>query len=49
MSPALAPLHAAPAPLPPHWAVLVVGVATLGATILLGVALADRLLARLGV
>lgn len=40
-------LHAAPGPLPPHWAVLVVATAALGAAIAVGVALADRLLDRL--
>ena len=49
MLPALTPLHATPGPLPPHWVVLVVGVAALSVTILLGVALADRLLVRFGV
>lgn len=38
------PLHAGPAPpLLPHWAVLVVATAGLGAVIAAGVALADRL------
>lgn len=46
--PALGPLHAGSAsPLFPHWAVLVVCVASLGAAIAVGVVSADRLLDRL--
>ena len=41
-------LHAGPAPSPlPHWAVLVTATLALGATIVVGVALVDRLLDRL--
>lgn len=42
------PLHAGAAPpFLPHWAVLIVATATLGAAIAVGVAVADRLLDRL--
>ena len=45
---ALEPLHVGPAPpFLPHWAVLVVATVSLGTAILVGVALADRLLDRL--
>ena len=45
---ALEPLHVgSPTSLPPHWAVLIVSVVFLVAAIVVGVALADRLLDRL--